>query len=264
VSNGNPRASSAPALKGDFDRIFAAAPSSAVFAEYCRRVYGAPLPLLDMLDVGELDALTRMLALAPGDRVADLGCGAGAIAEVLSDRTGAAVTGLDFAPSAIRSARDRTADRADRLRFVEGELDELDLEPGIWHAVLAVDSLYFARDLDAVVGRILSLLGPGGRFVAYFTARQREGDGPGVLEEGGTRLARALAARARGWSAVDQTALQGQIFRRSLDACAELGEAFEAEGLGWLAEGRVREAKEMLRLQAEGAVRRYRYVVVAE
>jgi len=47
------------------------------------------------------------LEIKTGDKVLDLGCGAGGISEYISDETGAHVTGLDYAASAIDVPTDR-------------------------------------------------------------------------------------------------------------------------------------------------------------
>ncbi len=63
--------------------------------------------------MAQLDALIDAAQLEPGQRVLDLGCGTGLIAEYLSDRAGTHVTGLDYVPDAIRQACERTQAKAD-------------------------------------------------------------------------------------------------------------------------------------------------------
>jgi ubiquinone/menaquinone biosynthesis C-methylase UbiE len=50
----------------------------------------------------------------PGQRLLDVACGTGAVAE-LAAATGAEVVGVDIAPALIEQARDRAAQPRDRL-----------------------------------------------------------------------------------------------------------------------------------------------------
>lgn len=57
--------------------------------------------------------------VAPGERVLDIGCGNGALAADIAGRCGAAVTGVDRDPAAVRAARSRHGGTG--LTFVEGD-----------------------------------------------------------------------------------------------------------------------------------------------
>lgn len=57
--------------------------------------------------------------IGDGDRVVDIGCGYGAVANSIATRTKATVVGLDMEPANVALARDRF--KHDRLTFVEGE-----------------------------------------------------------------------------------------------------------------------------------------------
>lgn len=59
--------------------------------------------------------------IAPGDRVLDVGCGYGAVARSIAERTGADVTGIDLDAGNIAQARHITQPR---LRFIHGRAPE--------------------------------------------------------------------------------------------------------------------------------------------
>jgi ubiquinone/menaquinone biosynthesis C-methylase UbiE len=85
--------------------------------------------------------------VARGDRVLDLGCGNGGIAEYISDMTGARDTGVNFLPEAIRRALERTAAKRLRLAFCEGDIRELDFPASSFNALVAIDTLYFTEQV---------------------------------------------------------------------------------------------------------------------
>ncbi|MDP6934330.1 MAG: class I SAM-dependent methyltransferase, partial [Myxococcota bacterium] len=168
-------------------------------AELSRRVYGTDLQHLNMVDHAQMEHLLDELALKPGEQVVDLGCATGAIAERLSDDHGVQVTGLDFARPAIAEARRRTAHKADRLSFVVGDLNALDLPAHSFDVALSVDTLYFVTELESVVGTILGLVRPGGRLAIFWSQNRTEDQPESELEPGHTAVARALDHHGARW-----------------------------------------------------------------
>ena len=71
------------------------------------------------------DRLTRILRVRvpPGERVLDLGCGAGHLLAALEPSRG---VGIDISAPAIRDARERYG--SERLRFLEGDASD----PSCW------------------------------------------------------------------------------------------------------------------------------------
>ena len=84
-----------------YQRLYPAAHASATHSRFCERVYGEDLGQEGQADMAAVADLLGRLDLKAGDRVLDLGCGWGVLAEYISDQTGAQVTGLDYAASAI-------------------------------------------------------------------------------------------------------------------------------------------------------------------
>lgn len=111
--------------------------------------------------VAELgDAVARLLAPRPGERILDLGCGDGTLTERLA-RSGATVVGVDAAHDMVEAARSRGLDArvldAHHLPF-EREFD----------AVFSNAALHWMLNHESVVAGIYRALKPGGRFVAEF------------------------------------------------------------------------------------------------
>lgn len=111
-------------------------------------------------------ALFRALALAPGQRVLDVGCGSGdpalAIARLVGPRGG--VIGLDVAEPMVAIARRRAAVRGIRnVRFRRGDLASLTWTGPRVDRVTSRYGIMFVEDLPAALVRLRAALKPGGR-----------------------------------------------------------------------------------------------------
>jgi len=108
--------------------------------------------------VPELGAeLVDLLAPCAGEQILDLGCGDGALTERIAAR-GAAVTGVDAAPSMAAWARRRG------LAAVVGDGRALPFTAR-FHAVFSNAALHWMRPPGAVLAGVADALKPGGRFV---------------------------------------------------------------------------------------------------
>ena len=129
----------------------------------------------------EVDFLVDALALAPGMRVLDVGCGPGRHALSLA-RRGFDVLGVDHSAEFVRLAREAAV--ADGVSATFEELDVRELErPGEFDATICLCQggfgLLGGRDETGVFGRIASTLRPGGAlavsaFSAAFAVRHLE------------------------------------------------------------------------------------------
>ena len=98
-----------------------------------------------------------------GLRVIDMACGEGYGSEVLS-RTAASVVGVDANPEAHEHAAVRY--RRENLRFERG-IVEAHGDPGVFDAVVFLQTIEHVQDPKGVLEHFASLLAPGG--VAYVT-----------------------------------------------------------------------------------------------
>jgi SAM-dependent methyltransferase len=100
-------------------------------------------------------------ARVAGARVIDMACGEGYGAEVLS-RSAASVLGVDANPEAFEHAQLRY--RRQNLSFERGMV-EMHGEPGVYDAVVFLQTIEHVQDPAGVLGHFRRLLRPGG--VAY-------------------------------------------------------------------------------------------------
>lgn len=153
------------------------------------------------------EAATRRLfveaGIGAGHRVLDLGCGAGDVSLLAGELVGptGAVIGVDRAAAAIATARRRADARGyAHVRFVEGELEALALDP-----------------VDAVVGRFVLMHQPEpARALAHVAACLRPGGVVAVMES-------HLTALAPGWHSWPHSAAYQRLLDRMLPIIAAAG-----------------------------------------
>jgi SAM-dependent methyltransferase len=129
----------------------------------------------------EVDFLVEALALAPGMRVLDVGCGPGRHALALA-RRGCDVVGVDHSAEFVRLARDAATAAGLAVTFEELDVRDLDRR-GEFDATICLCQggfgLLGGSDENAVFARIAGTLRPGGRlavsaFSAAFAVRHLE------------------------------------------------------------------------------------------
>jgi cyclopropane fatty-acyl-phospholipid synthase-like methyltransferase len=229
-------------------------------------VYGKDLGQHGFADMEQLEMLLQVTQLRRGQCALDLGCGDGRIAEYLSDRSGAHFTGLDYIPQAIEQARQRTAAKAERLDFIVGDINHLDLPPATFDLILSADTIYFSEDYAATLAALKTALKPGGQMAIFFSY----GREPWVpldqfpkerLPADQTPLAAALNANGlsfQTWNLTSQDYAQALRRRAALD---ELKPRFEAENTLFIYENRLGDSEGIRQAIEDGLHARYLYLV---
>jgi arsenite methyltransferase len=104
--------------------------------------------------------------LAPGERVLDLGSGAGTDSLVAAQMVGedGYVTGIDMTPEMLAKARVAAAEMgAANVKFVESEAEQLPFPDASFDVVISNGVIDLIPDKDAVFAEIFRVLTPGGR-----------------------------------------------------------------------------------------------------
>ena len=126
------------------------------------RIFGA-----DFLSSGGLEttaAICKSLDIAPGTRVLDVGSGLGGSAFHMQRTYGAVVTGVDTLPQMIALSTQRAVERGlDGVRFIEGDILDLDLPEASFDLAYSRDAFLYIEDKLALFRKLHRLLAPGGR-----------------------------------------------------------------------------------------------------
>ena len=108
--------------------------------------------------------VAKDLEIGPGDKVLDLGCGCGAIAEHVASVTGATPYGINLDESQIHKAWRNP--NLPRSNFSVGDFNRpLAFDDATFDAVYAIQPLTYVTDHAFTFGEVHRVLKPGGRFV---------------------------------------------------------------------------------------------------
>ncbi len=251
-------------MKDFYNAFYSAVEHSPAHHAFCERVYGMDLCQHGFTDLDQLDLLIQMTRLTSGQHVLELGCGNGMITEYLSDRTGAHITGLDYIPTAISQAVERTAAKSDRLAFMVGDINQLELPQSAFDLILSIDSMYFSEDYTATLRALKTALRPAGQMGILFSY----GREPWVsvsefpkdkLPSDKTPLAEALLANDLPFRAFDLTRQDNELAQRRKAVLLELKPQFEAEEIMFIYGNRLGDAEGVAQAIEQDLHARYLY-----
>jgi ubiquinone/menaquinone biosynthesis C-methylase UbiE len=109
-----------------------------------------------------LQHLARAIDAQPGERVLDVATGTGALAVRLAS-VGADVTGVDFAPALIETAKRLAAEQGLDIRYEAGDAENLPYEDASFDVVASSLGSMFAPDHHAVAKELARVCRPRGR-----------------------------------------------------------------------------------------------------
>ena len=126
----------------------------------------------------KLELVCQKLALSPGDRVLDVGCGWGSFAMHAAANHDVSVVGITLSEPQAALARERAAERglADRVDIRVMDYRDLADEPFDAVASIGMVEHVGAAQIDAYARQVARLVKPGRRVLNHGIARLRVGD----------------------------------------------------------------------------------------
>lgn len=115
------------------------------------------------MEPGAVDLL-KAWGVQPGQRLLDVGCGAGQLA-IPAARMGLDTTGVDIAANLVARARQRAAAEGLSARFDEGDAEALPYEDDSFDIVASIFGAMFAPRPERVAAELMRVCRPGGRIL---------------------------------------------------------------------------------------------------
>ena len=179
--------------------------ASQAHSRFCELTFGLDLTQEGQMDMDGIHDLLDRLQPGPGQRLLDLGCGAGGISEYISDKTGAYVMGLDNSAAAISVANARIRNKRNMLEFVQADLNHLDLDDQSFDAAISIDSIYWVNDTATAIKNIANAVKPGGQLIITIVHIPDYCDKPEQLDIDKTFVAAALDELNLNYQSIDVT-----------------------------------------------------------
>ena len=215
-------------------------------------------------EAGAREEYLRLLAIAPGERVLDVGCGSGVVTRAIARKVvpGGRAYGVDSSPAFLAIARKeaQAAGVADAIDFRQGDCRKLPFDDGFFDASLAATVFAHVPKVDAAIDEIIRVTKRGGR-VGIFDL---DGDGllvshpdrqttrrivgafsdhssvngqlarmlPGILSERGLQN-----VQARGFMSLERgQGFYASMVERAAQTAAKAGAITEGEAQSWIGE----------------------------
>jgi ubiquinone/menaquinone biosynthesis C-methylase UbiE len=114
----------------------------------------------------------ELMNIQQGDRILELGCGAGyAIKLILEKNLAEEIVGLDISPTIIRSARMRNkkAIREKRVKLIQANFNKLPFHNENFNTIFSIQTIYFWTEIAATLSEIFRVLKPYGVVILTFS-----------------------------------------------------------------------------------------------
>jgi len=107
-------------------------------------------------------AVVEAVGEAGGKRWLDVACGTGGVAEPAA-RAGADVTGIDFAPALIETAKERAAGQGLAIDYRVGDAESMDVDGASFDVVTSSFGVMFAPDQPRAAAELARVARPNGK-----------------------------------------------------------------------------------------------------
>jgi len=109
----------------------------------------------------------RVMALANGENILDIGCGNGYVLNIIAKRYNGTFTGIDISESIINAAKKRNEKYIANgtMTLACQDLRTMDFADSTFSKAYTINTVYFWDSLDSTMNEIKRVLKPGGIFI---------------------------------------------------------------------------------------------------
>ena len=229
-----------------YDDFLVRSAESKAHAIFCEKVFGKNLCQYNVLDMNQLNTMLKIMNLKPNHLVLDIGCGLGKITEYMAEKTGASFIGVDNAPKVIEWAQKNIKSERGKLFFQIGDLNNLEFPKEKFDAIIAIDALYYAKDIKEVLQKLKEILKTEGQISIFYGEGRKPEDLPDKINPENTRLGRVLVANGWHFTSIEFTKNAREVMVRELVTARELEEMFKDEGNHDLCQERIEQSQDLI------------------
>ena len=204
----------------EYEMFYEMADKSEVFREYCEKAFGADFSQDGFSDLSQIKTILSMVSLNHMSNILDIGCGNGKMLKYIQKITGAFITGFDYSEKAIASAK---RDFNEKSSFKVGIIGQIDYKAETFDLITSMDTMYFAKDMNAFVSQIYIWLRDGGHFICGY----QEGD---VMKKTAnkdtTELAKAFRFNGIEYAVIDYTRNTYEMLKRKREVILKMKDKF--------------------------------------
>ena len=234
---------------------------SEVYKIFCEKVYGKYLCQMNMATMKQIDCLIELLKLNNDNNILDIGCGVGKISEYISDLTKAKITGIDIADQVILKAQTRTKNKINRINYIAEDFDELGFEDESFDRIIAIDTVYFSKNLFELVQRLKKILTQNGMMGIFYSQRINDNKYKKMLNKNHTKFANILNDIGLKYNAYDFTEDEKNLWKDQLKVVNEMKKDFLRANELEIYNARIRESSELIKYVEDNKISRHLYII---
>lgn len=207
-----------------YEEFYAMAKTSKAFQIFCKDAFGEDFSQDGFSNIEQIDLIFQYIPKSNDIHILDIGCGNGKMLGYLQSKTGANIYGFDYSENAINTARKLFPLKSE---FREGVIGEMDYPESTFDIIVSMDTMYFAKDMNAFVSQIKKWLKKDG---VFFVGYQEGEVVPKTQNIHTTMLAMALKENNMKYEALDISKQTYELLKTKRKSAMKYKAMFEEEG----------------------------------
>ncbi len=207
-----------------YQDFYTMAGKSNTFAAFCKAAFGEDFSQDGFSDINQINMILQYIPQRENVHILDIGCGNGKMLGYLQSKTGAHIHGFDYSQEAIKTAQELFRKNA---KFKVGIIGEVDYSEEKFDVITSMDTMYFAKDMEAFVAQIKKWLKQDG---VFFVGYQEGEIMPKTESAHTTVLAKVLERNEMSYEVIDITEQTYELLKLKRTSAIMHQAEFEAEG----------------------------------